>query len=84
MKAKGHGIFRDLKTLDLQTLRLFLLQLGLHAEGGVGDGTQTLLTDELSRLTADAVGLVLYTYQGCLQVLNELQLTLCQPSCFFL
>ena len=80
--------FKSIYNIDLSETRgrtkLFLFQLGLHAKGGMGHGAEPFLADELSCLTADAVGLVLYTYQCRLQMLDELQLPLCQPSGLFL
>ncbi len=47
----------------------------------MGYGAEALLAYELARLATDAVGFIFYTYQCSLQVLNELQLTLCEPAC---
>ena len=43
-------------------------------------GTQTLGRNQLARLTANAIGLVLNTHQGRLQSLDKLQLTLSQTG----
>ena len=75
---------RDLLSETLSPPVLFLLQLCLHAQGGMGYGAETLLAYQLTSLTAYAVGLVLNANQRCLQVLNELQLPLREPACLFL
>jgi hypothetical protein len=49
----------------------------------VRNGPQSLLGDQFTGLTADAIGFVLNPHQGSLQMLNEFLLPLGQPSGFF-
>ena len=51
-----------------------LFLLGFDGEGGVGDGAEAVLGDELAGDAADAVGLVVNARQGALQFLYELLL----------
>jgi len=63
-------------------LLLFLSVFSFDTAGGVGDSAQTFFRNQLTCLAADAVGLVLDTDKGVLQMLDELFLTLCELAGF--
>lgn len=57
---------------------------GVDAEGSMGNCPEPLLGNELAGFPANAIGLVFYAYQGGLQMLDKLLLTLGKPAGFFL
>lgn len=63
---------------SLYLLKSFLSLLGLDAQRSVRNSTETACGDELARLAADAIRLVLDTHESCLQALDKLHLTLGQ------
>ncbi len=50
---------------------LFFLHLGFDSHCGVGNYHQALFGNEFARDTANAIGLVFDTDEGCIQVFNE-------------